>query len=202
MTSKFDLFSSNISHLMQSIYDLIKSYLFYLKPIYIVNVSYHLFIDASIIYLPMDIVYTVYTCSKDDEVNAETLATGETPCASHPMHKMWATFCRQVTTRLRCSSQLPWLQKSEMVEYAGVTGIIGSMAWLHRISGVAFKLFHFHQGWNSHCVTKLTFPPQVDGEKFNRKSLDVGSGRISSWVIGTMVEIASCLSVICIRCAC
>lgn len=43
------------------------------------------------------------------------LSTGETPCASHPMHKMWATFCRQVTTRLRCSSQLPWLQKSEMV---------------------------------------------------------------------------------------
>ena len=74
---------------------------------------YHLLIDVSIIYLPMNIVYT---CSKDDEVNAETLSTGE-------------TFCRQVTTRLRCSSQLPWLQKSEMVEYAGVTGIIRTMAW-------------------------------------------------------------------------
>lgn len=33
---------------MQSIYDLIKSYLIYLKPIYVINVSYHLFIDASL----------------------------------------------------------------------------------------------------------------------------------------------------------
>ena len=170
---------------------------------------------VSIIYLPMNIVYILVVKTMK---SMQRLCLREKRHVQHPMHKMWDTFCRQVTTRLRCSSQLPWLQQSEMVECWSDHSNYGMVArccthvrcFISTIFMFPFdcpqfpkvKFFPLSPGWNSHCVTKLTFPPKVDGEKFNRKSLDVGSGRIlklSHWNKGWNCKLFVLLYVLDVR---
>lgn len=140
------------------------------------------------------------------------LSTGETPCASHPMHKMWATFCRQVTTRLRCSSQLPWLQKSEMVECWSYWNHWKYGMELHCISRVFISTIlmfpfdcpqlpkvqvfsTFTRVGNSHCVT--TFDFQTSGGRRKVQPQKLGCGfrpdlKLSHWNNGGNCELCVC----------